>query len=143
MKDINKVEAYYRKCMINLPHCLPEGVVNVDLKLLQCLDLLDFEGKEFGQEDVLTRYFHVVESDDKITLINDLFVIWIVPEATENQSSTYTMIALNRPQEPKLEMIFSVSGIYNTSRMVLRVLEKYLHDIQENEEELTRLKKVS
>lgn len=143
MKDINKVEVYYRKCIVNLPHCLPEGVVNVDLKLLQCLDLLDFEGKEFGQEDVLTRYFHVVESDDKITLINDLFVIWIVPEATENQSSTYTMIALNRPQEPKLEMIFSVSGIYNTSRMVLRVLEKYLHDIQENEEELTRLKKVS
>lgn len=139
MKDITKVEAYYRKCIVNLPHCLPEGVVNVDLKLLQCLDLLDFEGKEFGQEDVLTRYFHVVESDDKITLINDLFVIWIVPESTENQSSTYTMIALNRPQEPKLEMVFSVSGIYNTSRMVLRVLEKYLHDIQENEEELTRL----
>lgn len=140
MPNIEKLEGYYKKAVENLHDCLPEGVIHVDLAILQNHDLLDFQGIESHQENVLTRYFHVIESEEKITLINDQFVIWIVPEAMER---TLTLIALNNQQEPKLELVFSVSGVYNNSRLVLRILEKFLHEIQENEEELSRLEKAS
>lgn len=144
MNNVAKFEAYYKRCMRNLSQHLPDGIVEVDLAFLQKVNLLNFSAlEEEEQDDALTRYFHVIESDEKITLINELFVIWIVPESKEHTSYTYTLIALNLPAEPKLEMAFSVSGVYNTSKMVLRILERLLHEIQENEDEITRLKKAS
>lgn len=144
MHDISKFEAYYIKCMQNLPAHLPEGVLHVDLEFLQKYELLNFSELPEGQgDDALTRYFHVIESTEKITLMNERFVIWIVPSSQESANSTTTLIALRLPEGPKLEMAFTVAGVYNTSRLVLRVLEKLLHEIQENEEELLRLKKAT
>lgn len=139
MKNIAQLEAFYRKCIKDLSVCLPEGILEVDLKFLQQHDLLDFEGEEQPpSDDMLTRYFHVVESDEKITLVNEQFAVWIVPESNEESSSTYTFIALNTPKAPKLELVFSVSGIYNTSRLVLRILERLLKEVQENEEAISK-----
>ncbi|MDP1835480.1 MAG: hypothetical protein Q8K75_06070 [Chlamydiales bacterium] len=143
MNNIERLEACYKKFVKNLTKWLPEGMIDVDLSLLQELNLLNFEEEVAKEDDALTRYFHVVETDEKITLVNDQFVIWIVPENQNDVAKTFTFIALNSGKEPVLEMVFYVSGVYNTSRLVLRVLEKYLHEIMENEETMNQLKKAS
>lgn len=142
MDNLKKIEHSYQKYINNLNLWAPEGVIPVNLDLLQRLDLLSFQNTQ--TEDTLTRYFNVVESPEKITLINDKFVIWIVPENIEGKPTTFTLIALNNPKEdPLLETVLAASGAYNTSLMILRVLEKYLKDIQENEDLLSRYEKAS
>jgi hypothetical protein len=132
MDNISSIDTCYRKYAKNLNEWLPEGLINVDIFLLQDLDILSFYNPK--NETGFTRYFQVVETDEKITLFNDQFIVWIVPEKIEDVSGTYVLIALNQPMEPKLEIAFYVKGVYNTSKMVLRVLDKMLKDIQENEE---------
>lgn len=141
MNNIERLEANYKKFTKNLPKWLPEGVVDVDIALLQELELLNFDEQNCQESDSLTRYFHVVETEEKITLVNEQFVIWIVPENDEDLSKTFTLIALNSEKEPTLEMAFYVSGVYNSSRLVLRVLEKYLKEIMENEDMIDQLKR--
>lgn len=122
-----------------MPNWLPEDIITVDLNLLQRLHLLNHAGEE-EQDPSLTRYFHVIESDEKITLINEQFVVWIVPEKVEEVAITYTLVAVNKKSEPELQLAFVNTGVYNTSKLVLNVLEKLLQDIQENEETLKKLK---
>lgn len=142
MNNIEKLEAVYKKYIQNLSDWLPEGIIRVDLALLQEMNLLDFDKEIQKPDDSLTRYFQVIEQEDKITLVNEEYVIWIVPSSNEEIAATYTLVALNRVgREPELELAFSVSGVYNTSKMVLRLLEKFLADIQENEDALKRLNK--
>lgn len=123
-----------------MPSWLPEDILEVNLELLQKLELLHYHDPAYNDPS-LTRYFHVVESEDKITLLNEEFVVWIVPEKMEGVAVTYTLIALNgEEKEPELQMCFVTSGVYNNSRLVLRVLEKFLFEIQENENMLRSLK---
>lgn len=143
MNNIEKLETSYKKFVKNLSKWLPEGMINIDLALLHELNLLNFEEEVVHEDDALTRYFHVIETDEKITLVNDQFAIWIVPETSNDISKTFTFVALNTGKEPNLEMAFCVTGVYNTSRLVLRVLEKLLQEIMENEEALNQLRKAS
>ncbi len=139
MYDIKLLEKYFNKYIENLSENLPEGTINVDIELLKKFDLLNYHDSE-KNDQALTRYFHVIESNEKITLINDEFIIWIVPEKLHDLPFTYTLIALNHPDHPQLELCFITTGVYNTSRLVLRVLEKFLFEIQENEEFLKQIK---
>lgn len=134
------LESYFKKYTKDINQWLPEGIIEVDLALLHKLGLLKYHSNDQGRFS-LTRYFQVVESAEKITLLNDQFIIWIVPEKVDNTPMTYTLIALNLPEGPQLEMAFSTWGIYNSSRLVLRILEKYLYEIQETEDLLKALKK--
>lgn len=133
------LEACYKRYIKNITKWLPDGITEVDLDLLHKLDLLHYHSRG-GEDSSLTRYFHVMESEGKLTLVNDEFVIWIVPEKTENSSTTLTFIALNKPDDLQLEMVFSASGIYNNSHLVLRLLEKFLNEIQGTEALLSKLK---
>ena len=78
MDDIIEVENCFKHYWPNLLTSLPEGILKVDLKLLMELNLLNFSKKEISH-----KIFHVVESEDKITLVNNNFVVWIVPEIVE------------------------------------------------------------
>jgi len=80
-----------------------------------------------------------VESEEKLTLVNDEFIVWIVPEKLKSSSITFTLIALNKENDIQLELAFTTRGIYNNSHLVLRLLEKYLIDIQNTEEQLAKL----
>lgn len=134
------IEEYYKKISGDLNSWLPEGIIEVDLTLLQSLGLLKYHSldkKDFS----LTRYFHLLETTDKITLINEQFIVWIVPEKIDNRSMTYTLIALNHSGTPHLETAFSTAGIYNSSRLVLRILEKFLYEIQDTEDALKFINK--
>ena len=143
MDNISLLDESFNEYIKNLSHWLPEGVIDVDIQTLKDLDLLNFMNTKSSGEESLTRYFQVIESDEKITLVNDQFVIWIVPETIDNLPITFTLIAINTEEKPHLETAFSTSGVYNTSRLVLRILEKYLFDIQETEEIINSFKKVS
>lgn len=142
MDDITHLEECYKKYIKNIHTLLPEGIIDVDLKLLQQHDLLSYHRKE-KKDPSLTRYFHVIETTEKITLVNEQFIVWIVPEKINHVPITYTLIALNQGDMPHLEMAFAASGCYNSSRLVLRVLETFLQEIQETEDLLTKFKKAS
>lgn len=130
MYNASLIENYFRKIIQDLPAYLPEGMIQVDIDLLQNFDLLSMDKI---QDPALTRYFHVIDSLEKITLINNEFIIWIVPENKGHSLKTYVYIAINKNGTPHLELGFATSDIYNSSKLVLRILEKFLHEIQENE----------
>ncbi len=117
---------------------LPDGLIQVDLNLLHQLDLLHYYHRNLD-DPTLTRYFHVVDSEDKITLVNERFVVWIVPDKIGQTPATYTLVALNKEDAIQLELAFVTTGIYNHSRLVLRILEKFLFDIETTEDFLFKL----
>lgn len=115
----------------------PDRLIQLNLETLQRLDILPHLQED--SEDVeFTQYFQVAETPDKITLLNDDFIIWIVPELTDGSPVTYTFIAHNENNLPRLEVTFTARGVYNSSKLVMRVLERLLHEIKENEELLLR-----
>jgi hypothetical protein len=132
-----ELESDYQKYICNLKQFAPDGVVDIDLSLLHELGLLSCEEEE-QDEGSLTHNFYVIESSDKLTLFNQKYVVWIVPKLIEQTPTTYTLIALNDKKQTHLEMVFSTSGVYNHSSLVLRILEKFLAQIEENEEEICK-----
>ena len=136
MDKIELLDSVFERFMQHLADLVPDGIIPVDIKLLQKLDLLKDDLAQSSSPQ-LTKFFHVVESKEKITLYNEQFAIWIVPEKVNDEAITLVLIALNDMQEPKIELAFSTAGVYNTSRIVLRVLEKLLLEVQENQEVIT------
>ena len=141
MHNLSVIEECYRKFTKSLDTWIPEGIYFIDLELLHRFDLLHFQPRGDRKDPanpIVTRYFHIVESPEKITLINDEFVVWIIPDKLDHHSVTYTLIALNpNEREPQLEAAFIATGVYNTSKLVLKVLEKFLVDIQDTETTLS------
>ncbi|MDF2549771.1 MAG: hypothetical protein K0S07_838 [Chlamydiales bacterium] len=133
MEDTTLLEDAFQQYSKNLAQWVPDGVIPVDVELLQRFGFLPSNEGEAVTAD-LTRYFHVIESPAKITLYNEQFVVWIVPENINHIPTTYVLVAKNQNTKPTLELAFSTTGIYNNSRIVLRVLEKFLTEIQENED---------
>ncbi len=139
MIDLTQIDATYRLFASSLEEWLPEGVVEIDLAELHDLGLTKITENENRQLAPITRQFHVIESSDKITLFNQQFLIWMVPCNNQVEPSTVVFIALNGEPTPRLELVFETRGVYNTSKMVLDVLERYLLEIQENERVLEKL----
>lgn len=127
------IEEQFQKFIQNMPTSLPDGAIEIDIDFLERLNLLKLEKLH---DPSLTRYFNIIESQEKITLINDEFVIWIIPDNTKSVPHTLVLVALNNNGELHLELAFRASDIYNSSKLVLRILEKLLFDIQENEDSL-------
>ncbi len=141
MHNLALIEESYKKFIKNLFYWIPEGIFLVNLDLLHHFDLLHFQPITKRKDPNLTRYFHIIESSEKITLVNDDYIVWIIPDRVDNIPVTYTLIALNKlDQELQLEAAFIASGVYNTSKLVLKVLEKFLAEIQDNEQMLAKYK---
>ena len=137
-----RIEEIYQDFMGNLSELAHDGVISVDLTLLNELGLLDDFENDDNEADDLTQYFHVIESAEKVTLFNDQFMIWIVPKMEQEVPITYVLIALNTPDEkPHLEVVFTTSGVYNTPKYVLKVLQHFLLDMLETEATLTAFEK--
>ena len=140
MADIAHLEARYQSFIKSLPDWLPDGIQTVDLEILQRLNLLnaDEHGPDVMTE--LTKHFHIVEAPDKITLYNQKFVSWIIPQLIDHRPMTFTLVAIRREEELYPELGFVTMGVYNSSRFVLRILERTLMDIQENEDMLEQFR---
>ncbi|MBN1915226.1 MAG: hypothetical protein JW769_04995 [Parachlamydiales bacterium] len=124
----------YSKDLNNIAH---DGIINVDLTLLNELGLLKDLHKAYEEPDDLTQYFHVLESAEKVTLFNEQFLIWIVPKMEQDIPITYVLIASINNKKPSFEVVFTTSGVYNTPKYVLKVLQHFLLDMLETEATLT------
>jgi len=138
MHNPEELEIDYKKYISDLKRFVPDGVVEIDLSLLNDLGLLASEEHQ-SEDDALTHQFYVVESPEKLTLFNQKYVVWIVPQLVEQTPKTYTLIASNDKKQTHLEMVFATSGVYNHSSLVLRILEKFLEQIDENDQEICKL----
>jgi len=134
------IEQAFREYFVDLTHSTPDGIITIDLSILHELGLLNCETSP-AKEKKFSQYFHVIESPEKVTLFNDKFIVWIVPRVVDGQPSTYTLIALNDKEKSKLELIYHTKGVYNTPNFVLRILEHFLLEIQENDAILSKISK--
>lgn len=140
MMNPTQLEERYQTYVKDLRGFVPDGVIEVDLALLQDLGLLSALEKLDEEEVMFTHSFYVVESGEKLTLFNQKFVVWIVPKLVDQNPTTYTFVALNSHENVNLEMVFSTAGVYNHSSLVLKILEKFLKQIEENEKEINKIK---
>ena len=139
MLNPNEIENLYEQYMSNLADLAHDGIVNVDLALLHELNLLDDLDQIKDDPEDLTQYFHVIESAEKVTLFNEQFLIWIIRKMEQDTPITYVLIALNAHDKTNLEIVFTASGIYNTPKYVLKVLQHFLLDMLETEATLTAI----
>lgn len=136
-----QLEEYYQEYMQNLGKWAHDGIINVDLALLHEFGILSSLEEDEEDPDDLTQYFHVIENPEKVTLFNEQFIVWIVPKMEEEIPATIVLIALVQNEKSHLEIVFTTSGVYNTPRYVLKVLQHYLIDTLETEATLTSIEK--
>lgn len=128
-----QLEEAFREFSENLPKWIPDGITQVNLGVLHELGLLSNAELESTSPDQLMHLFHIIESSDKVTLFNEQFAIWIVPLTEQEKASTMTYISLITPTKPHLELVFSTTGVYNTPRYILRILQHYLNEVLDTE----------
>jgi len=136
-----QLEEFYQTFSQNLSDLSHDGIIEVDLALLHEMGILESIYEEEDATDELTQYFHVIESLEKVTLFNEQFVVWIVPKMEGEIPITYALIAINQANQPRLEVVFTTAGVYNTPKYVLKVLQNFLIDMLETEATLTSFKK--
>ena len=127
------LEDSFKEFSQNFQKWIPDGIIPVNLTLLNTLGLLNHEKLEHSSSDNLMHYFHVMETPDKVTLFNDKFAIWIVPKLVNEAPSTLTFIALLQKNKPHLEIVFSTEGIYNTPKYILKILQHFLTEVIDTE----------
>lgn len=140
MLQPSHLEKLYQKFRTNLSKYLPDGMIFVDFELLHEI------GEPLEDDDKLTpeefpHYFHIIETDEKVTLFNQQFAIWIVPQIVSDMPATLTFIARISNQHPKLELMFCTTGVYNTPKHVLKVLRYFLSEVLDTEEVISSIKK--
>ena len=138
MINPSRIEDAYKDFMGSLPQSAHDGIIPIDLTFLHDSGLLEqVQADETNPSpNDLTQYFHVIESAEKVTLFNEQFVVWIVPRSELTIPTTYVLIALAQHEMPHLEIVFTTSGVYNTPRYVLKILQHFLNDMLETEESL-------
>jgi hypothetical protein len=118
MSDPKVLEEHFQNFIKNLPAFLPDGVAVVNIKLIEELGLLKIEDLE-------------KETPDKITLYNDTFGIWIMPQNQETSSKTFIFIGVIQNKQPHLEMAFCTEGVFNTPKYIMKILQHYLNEVQD------------
>lgn len=139
MLNPTDLENAYAEFSVDLHKSLPDGVISVDIELLHSLNLLHTDLSDDGEIQESSYQFYVIETTEKLTLYNQDYIVWIIPRVINNQSSTLVLIALNTSPKPHLEMGYSASGVYNTSKLVLGVLNRFLNEITENQEVIVNI----
>jgi hypothetical protein len=141
MLDPVLLEETFNHMVTHLNQKAPDGIIDVDLQLLSSLNLLEInllENQQFFTGS--SEQFYMVEADEKLTLFNPNFVIWMLPSFVGENASTYVFMAKNFPEAPpKLEIVFLAKGVYNTSSLVLAVLDGFLKEMKENDDFLVNL----
>lgn len=139
MNDPAELEAKYQAYIKNLADYAPDGILEIDISTLEELDATDQESL-LQEEDAHSHNFYVIESEEKLTLFNEKYLVWIVPQIEGEIARTFTLIAQNSKKMLPLEMVFTTSGVYNQSGLVLQLLERYLEQISENERIMAQIK---
>ncbi len=141
MLNPERLETAYQEFTHDLNKWVPDGITSIDLNVLSTLGLLQHEKLDAPYTDSISRYFQIVETQDKVTLFNQQFVVWIVPKLAHGKPITFTYIALLQQEEPHLEMVFSTSGVYNSPKYILTVLHHFLKEVVDTEAMISALDK--
>ena len=136
-----QLEEAYKDFTENFQKWAPDGFINVNLQLLQELGLLNNSEFENSDSESLSQQFHVIETSDKVTLFNKQFAIWIVPQLDTELPSTLILISLIQNLKPHLEIVYTTSGVYNTPKYILRVLQHFLTEVLDTEAILSSINK--
>ena len=128
-----QIEEAYKSFINNLPESIHDGILSIDLHFLHETGLLKHLQDSQDDADDLTQYFHVIETPEKVTLFNEQFIVWILPKMNGEQPITLVLIALNHADKPHLEIVFATSGVYNTPKFILKVLEHFLTEVIDTE----------
>ncbi|QVL55572.1 MAG: hypothetical protein KFB95_09760 [Simkaniaceae bacterium] len=135
-----QLDQAYNEFVSSLSSWIPEGIIEVDMSLLEETGLLTHASfEEDNNQEQLPHYFHVIETPDKVTLFNHQFAIWIVPKIVDENPTTIVMISLITDGRPHLEIVFSTKGVYNTPKFVLRLLKYYLSEVIDTEEAISSI----
>lgn len=136
-----ELEEAYQEFTENVSKWAPDECIHVNLQLLQNLGLLEDWEVETRTPEALTQQFHVVEASDKVTLFNEQFVVWIVPQTHSELPSTLIMLALIQQLKPHLEIVYTTSGVYNTPKYILKVLQHFMTEALDTEATLSLINK--
>ena len=79
MVTIDQLDTYYETLSKNTQKFLPDGILNINIKSLHGLHL--FSEDPPSSSIPASNLLHAVESDGRITLFNECFAVWIVPQA--------------------------------------------------------------
>jgi hypothetical protein len=140
MDEKEELSVSFEKAMEEFPNIPSESIIEVNMDLLDSVGLTN-EGEYVNPNEAFERSFKVIENANRITLFNNQFVIWIIPEILDGIPATYALIGLRESGGVKLEVVFLAKGPFNSSRLVLRLLDRYLTDIQENEELIHKIQR--
>lgn len=136
MVTIDQLDTYFQSLEQNTAEFLPDGIMDVTIKTLQTLHLLTEENRE---ECGSSQLLQAVESDGRITLFNEQFALWIVPQPGAEPPSTIVYVATHKDGEVKAELGFRTSGVHNKSKTILRLIDRFLADIQETDSMLSEM----
>ena len=125
----------------NFKRWAPDGIIQIDLKTLCEMGLLNRDDFDEEEPDDVTQFFHVVESPDKITLHNEKFAVWIVPKVVDDIPTTLTYISQVVKKRPLLELVYATSGVYNTPKFILKVMQRFLIDVIDTDEVISSMGK--
>ncbi len=141
MLDPVALEESFNQMLTHLNQKAPDGIIEINLQLLDSLNLMSisaFENQIYFAST--TDQFYMVEAEEKLTLFNQEYVIWMLPAFLGKNASTYVFIAKNfKNKPPMLELIFQANGVYNTSSLVLTVLDAFLKEMKENENLISQI----
>lgn len=135
------IEANFKKLMEELPHWIDNENTHVNLRTLEENNLILISEKE--EKDIQKNfpfYFHVIETEDKVTLFNEQFIVWILPRILEGRSETITIVSMLYGEKPQIQMVLTHEGVYNNSRFILRALRYFLVETIRTEKELSQMK---
>ncbi len=136
-----QLEEAYKTFTENFSKWAPDECIQVNLQLLQDLGLLNNWDLDLGTPESLTQQFHVIETNDKVTLFNSQFAVWIVPQTQTELPSTLIMVAIIQNTKPHLEIVYTTSGVYNTPKYILKVLQHFMTEILDTEAALLSIDK--
>ena len=143
MATPDDLEKAYQSFTQNLKKWAPDGVIDIGLESLSEMDLLNKEDFDEEEPDDVTQFFHVEETDDKIVLHNEKFAIWIVPKMIDTVSTTHTYISQVNKDQFNLELVYAMAGVYNSPKFILKVLQKFLIEVIDNDEVISSIGKKS
>lgn len=130
---IEQLDAFFEHLKENSIQELPDGILDINIRALQSLQLLSEDNPPASQ------MLQAVESKEKITLFNERFVLWISLHEKEHPPATVVYVARRLDNGIKPELAFRTKGIYNRSKTILKLIDRFLSDIQETETMLSEL----
>lgn len=131
MVSIEQLDIFFDHLTKNTKDLLPDGILDINIKTLHTLQLLSEESSM--DEIPESHLLQAVESEGKITLYNDRFALWIVPQVGASPSATVVYVATHNDAGVRAELGFRTTGVHNKSKTILRLIDKFLIDIQDTD----------